>query len=783
MNDPITSIKEYVRATNYLAVTQIYLQDNVLLQAPLKPEHIKPKPLGHWGTCPGINFVYGHLNHFIKRHDASTIFVLGPGHGFPALQAGLFLEGTLGEYYPEATHTEEGIRHISRLFSWPYGFPSHSNPGAPGAIVEGGELGYALSTSYGAILDNPDLIAACLVGDGEAETGPTATAWHLNKFIDPAHNGAVLPILHCNGYKISGPTIFGRMSNKELKALFHGYGYEPFIVEGTNATIYEKMYKTLDTCYEKIKDIQTRARAGEKIIAPRFPMIILKTPKGWTGIKKLHGEKIEGNCLSHQVTVPNVQTDKEERKALEKWLKSYKFNELFQKETGFSSSIREIIPTSDLRMGANPHAHGAKIRRDLILPDIAPFTEDATIPGTIGSSSMRRAGAYLNEVFKQNKSQRNFRLMSPDETYSNKLDEVFKTTTRAFMLPIESWDKDISTDGRVMEMLSEHSLQGMAQGYILTGRHTVFASYEAFVQVISSMADQYTKFLKISQQFPWRKGVSSLNYILTSSGWRQEHNGYSHQNPGFIGDMLEKKGCPVHVYFPPDGNSTLAVLKKCLASQDGINIIAAGKTVEPRWLTEEDVEKELERGLMIWNFASDENPDLVIASIGDYLTKEALAGLSYIKKDLPNIRIRFVNILELSTRGIGNVDYVGPSHEFNDYFTSDKPVIFNYHGYPDHLKPMLFERGNSTRFKVNGYIENGSTTTPFDMHIRNKTSRFHIAIDAFTLLREHNVISDEVTEPLVALYRKKIEDHGIFIRIHGIDPDEIELWQWKPRHS
>ncbi len=780
MNNPIESIKQYVQAANYLSACQIYLQDNVLLKNRLEPQHIKPRLLGHWGTCPGINFVYAHLNHFIKRHSVSTIFVLGPGHGFPALQANLFLEGTLQEYYPDATHTENGIRYISQQFSWPYGFPSHSNPGAPGVIVEGGELGYALSTSYGAILDNPELLAVCLVGDGEAETGATATAWHLNKFIDPAHNGSVLPILHLNGYKISGPTIFGRMTDKELKMLFSGYGYEPFIVEGFN--VYKKMYAALDACYEKIRRIQHAARNGERIVSPRFPMIILKTPKGWTGVKTLRGNKIEGNHLSHQVVAPDAKTDKEELKALQKWLASYKFQNLFNAESGFVETVKDIIPEAHLRMGANSHVFPKKMRKELILPDITQFTEEVPEPGTIGSSSMRRTGLYLNEVLKLNTSQRNFRIMSPDETYSNKIDAVFNTTTRAFVWPLKPWDKDISSDGRVMEMLSEHSLQGLAQGYILTGRHAVFASYEAFVQVVSSMADQYAKFLKIAREIPWRGDVSSFNYILTSSGWRQEHNGFSHQNPGFIGDMLEKKGCLIKIFFPPDGNSTLATLKKCLASKNGINIIVAGKTLEPRWLTPEEAEEELTRGLMIWKFASDENPDIVISAIGDYLTKEALAAIYYIKQELPEVRTRFVNILELSALGLGDTECMVPFSDFDDYFTHDKPVIFNYHGYPDHLKPFLFDKGGADRFMVKGYIENGSTTTPFDMHVRNETSRFHLAIDAFKILAKHNTIPEHTSQILIQKYKKKLEEHCEYIKAHGVDPEEIEQWQWKKRY-
>jgi len=777
VNQEIENIKKYVRAANYLTVSQLYLQDNFLLKRKLSFNDIKSRLLGHWGTCPGISFVYAHLNHLIRKHNAEMLFVLGPGHGFPALQANLFLEGTLQKYYPEATHTLEGMRHISKNFSWPYGFPSHSSPGTPGVILEGGELGYSLSTSYGAVLDNPKLIVACLVGDGEAETGPTATAWHLNKFVDPATNGAVLPILHLNGYKISGPTIFGRMKNNELKSLFSGYGYEPlFVNEGKN--IYEKMADALELAYQKISSIQERARNGEKLVSPRFPMIVLRTPKGWTGIKKLHRQKIEGNCLSHQIVGSNMKTDRTELRALEKWMRSYKFEELFNENGGFDKDMLSITPDDGYKMGDSKYAFGDYLK-DLELPDPEEFAEDASIPGTIGSSGMRRTGLFLNKVFALNDKNKNFRLMSPDETYSNKLDEIFKFTPRAFMWPQKEWDKDIGPSGRVIEMLSEHSLQGLVQGYVLTGRHAIFASYEAFVQIVSSMADQYAKFLSVALETPWRKPISSLNYILTSSGWRQEHNGFSHQNPGFVSNMLEKHGNFIKAYFPPDGNSTLVVLEKVISSKNKINIIIAGKTLEPRWLTVPLARKELERGLMIWDFASDENPDIVISGIGDYMTKECLAAIDILKTEAPEIRIRFVNIMELSAFGIGNSKHRLLENDFASYFTSDKPVIFNFHGYPGTLESMLFHQKNPNRFSVHGYIENGSTTTPFDMHVRNKTSRYHLVIEAVKLMGNRGVLPKDKADGISERYNQKLVAHHDYIKEHGLDPDEIETWQWK----
>lgn len=773
----IEDIKKYVRATNYLSAIQLYLRDNFLLERGLHGEDIKPRLLGHWGTCPGINFVYANLNYLINKTKASMMMVIGPGHGFPALQANLFMEGTLQEYYPKAKKTKEGIGYIAKEFSWPYGFPSHSNPGAPGVILEGGELGYALSTSYGAVLDNPELIITCLVGDGEAETGPTATAWHLNKLVDPATNGAVLPIVHLNGYKISGPTLYGRMSDSDLLSLFKGYGYEPVIVEGSDDAIYKKMADVMEKSYNKIRTIQKVARKGKKTTFHKFPMIILRTLKGWTGIKDLNGLKVEGNFPSHQVVGKEAYKNESERVAIEKWFRSYKFEELFDPKSGFCDEILRLVPRDNLRMGNNKHAYCSKSHEKLILPDAKKFAEDAKIPGTIGSSSMRRTGAYLNEVFKLNKKHKNFRLFSPDETYSNKLDETFKTTSRAFVLPTKPWDKDLKADGRVMEMLSEHSLQGLAQGYVLTGRNMIFASYEAFIEIVSSMKDQYEKFIRVAREYPWRGKIPSFNYILTSSGWRQEHNGFSHQNPSFISKALEKSDGLTRVYFPPDGNSALVVLKECLSSYDRINIIVSGKTLEPRWLTTELAEKGLKRGIMTWDFASDKNPDIVFSAAGDYLTKEALAAISILKKDAKEIKTRFVNIMELTSLQKHADHYEGD--EFEKCYTDDKPVIFNYHGYPNNIKSLLIDHSNPGRFRVHGYTENGSTTTPFDMHVRNKTSRFHLAIEALEILSKNGAIKKDKAKMLIKNYEKQLKAHGAYIKIYGVDPDEIENWKWK----
>ncbi len=775
----LSAIKKYVRAADYLSAVQIYLRDNVLLTEPLKPEHIKPRLLGHWGTCPGANFTYAHLNALIVKHDLEMLYVYGPGHGFPAIQANLFLEGTLTKYHPKVTRDSEGIRYMSEKFSWPYGFPSHSNPEAPGVILEGGELGYSLSTAYGAVLDNPNLIVACVVGDGEAETGPIATAWHLNKLVDPATNGAVLPILHLNGYKISGPTMLARMSDDELRSLFWGYGYEPhFVSSYEEGDVHEVMANTLEACLSTIRFTQHISREGNRTEPPRMPMIILRSPKGWNSIPELKGERITDNHLSHQVIAKEAEHDEIEREALEAWLRSYRFEELFQHEV-FDEEIASIIPRPERRMGDSPFAHGGVSYTPLILPDPRECAEDASVPGTMGSSSMRRAGEYLNKVFADNGEARNFRLMSPDETYSNKLDKVFETTSRPFLWHHLPWDKDLSYDGRVMEMLSEHSLQGLMQGYVLTGRHAIFASYEAFIQIVGSMADQYAKFLSVAREVPWRGDIASLNYILTSSGWRQEHNGFSHQNPGFIDSMLQRQGCFVNIYFPPDGNTTLAVLHHTLQSKKEINVIVAGKTQEPRWRTMEQAEQDLVDGINIWDFASHDDPHVVFAAAGDYLTKEALAAIDLLRKEAPEIRTRFVSVLSLSALGLGHSQCRVLRHDFSYYFTEDKPVIFNFHGYPQTIKQILFDYGcSSGRFFVHGYEENGSTTTPFDMQVRNGTDRYTLMIEAVEQAQERGVIDHARASELVARYKQELSDHAAFIVEHGIDPEHIENWQW-----
>ena len=778
----MSSYEKYLRAANFLTAAQIFLQDNFLLERELTFDDIKSRLLGHWGSGPGVNFAYMHLSSFVKRHDQDMMFVLGPGHAFPAIQANLFLEGTLTKYYPDVPQTLDGIAKMCKEFSWPYGFPSHSNPGTPGVILEGGELGYSLATAYGAVLDNPDLMVACLVGDGEAETGPLAGAWQLNKLVNPRTNGVVLPILHLNGYKISAPTVFGRMSDYELMALFSGYGYQPRIVDVTKTGIdpHKAMSDALDWAHALVQEIRATDQPAQ-----HMPMLIMRTEKGWTGVKELNGSKIEGNCLSHQVVLTEAKSDEQQLSLLSEWLKGYNFAELFDRENGLGAFVEEILPRPEKRMGDTPYARGGDfVYTPLRLPDINQFSEDAAVPGTVGSSSMRRAGDYLNEVFRLNADNRNFRLMSPDETYSNKLDKVFDSTSRAWQWPIMSWDKDFTPNGRVMEMLSEHNLQGLTQGYVLTGRHAIFASYEAFVQVVASMMDQYAKFLKHARTIEWRGVIPSLNYILTSSGWRQDHNGFSHQNPGFIDDVLRREGGFVNVYFPADGNTTLAVLEKVLSSTQQINVIVAGKTLEPRWQTPEVARRQLETGISVWDFASDDNPDIVMAAIGDYPTKETLAAIDLVKQDLPDVRIRCVNVNCLTSCGTGSS--IGASglclgrEGFESYFTTDKPVIVNFHGYPETIKSILFGYGvNPDRFTVRGYIEQGSTTTPFDMHVRNQTSRYHLVIEVIERMIAAGRVEEGHARQLIERYQQKIEENTSFIKEHGIDVPEIDAWQWQ----
>ncbi len=781
------ALSKYIRAADYIAASQIYLCDNFLLTEPLKPEHIKPRLLGHWGTCPGVNFVYAHLNRAIIAHNLEMIFLLGPGHGFPAIQANLFLEGTASKYYENVPRTGAGLAELAQKFSWPYGFPSHSNPEAPGVILEGGELGYSLSTAYGAILDNPELIAAVVVGDGEAETGPTATAWHLNKLVDPATNGAVLPILHLNGYKISGPTIMGRMSDEELTALFTGYGYEPHIVDAyVEADVHGRMTTVLDSAVEAIRFTQHCAREGTLNSTPKWPMIILRSPKGWHSIDYVGKKKIEDNHFSHQVIAEEARTNPAQLAQVEAWLRSYKFEELFD-GVQFDVDIEALVPAPAHRMGDSAHTlGGAPHYRPLLLPSLSDYAAKATCnlndPICGMESSMEKVGMYFRDVLKLNEGERNVRLLSPDETYSNKMQAVFEVTKRAFMWPLKEWDLDIARDGRVLEMLSEHSLQGLLQGYVLTGRHGVFVSYEAFMQIVASMTDQYAKFLKVARSVAWRGVVPSLNYILTSTGWRQEHNGFSHQNPGFIDGVLQRQGGFTNVYFPADANLALAMFDRMLRSTQQINVMVCEKRPLPIWRTQAEAEQDLAAGVSIWEFASDEDPHMVFASAGDYPTQEVLAAISIVRTVIPAFRMRYVNIAALSALGFGTTHSRILRHNFDDYFTEDKPVRINFHGYPQTIKQILFDYGaDSNRFTVHGYEESGSTTSPFDMMVRNRVDRFHLAMEAFAIAEDQRVITASEARDLKEQFLAKLRDHQAYIIKHGDDPIEITNWSWHSR--
>ncbi len=776
----LQNIHKYFRAVNYISAAQIYLKDNYFLDRPLEFKDLKPRLLGHWGTCPGINFVYTHLNYYLTHHNDSMMYVVGPGHGFPAIQANLFMEETLSKYYKEVPFSKEGLENITHRFSWPYGFPSHSNPGAPGAILEGGELGYSLSTAWGAVLDNPDLTVACLIGDGEAETGPLAGSWLSNKLVSPVDSGTVLPILHLNGYKISGPTLFARMNDNELRSHFEGLGYTVHFVEytGDEDQIHRDMARETALCMEEIHAIRDEARNNHSTAAPHWPMIILRTPKGWTGIKQLHGKDVVDNYISHQIVVTHANTDEEEKQALEAWLQSYAFEELFDGKSGFHKDVLSIIPPQNRRIGQNPHSYGS-IRQDLVFPDIKNYETTISSPGQDQGLAMHKVGEYLRDIFRLNNEAKNMRLFSPDETYSNKLHAVFEETDRAFQWPILPHDEDMSQTGRVMEILSEHTLQGLMQGYILTGRYGVLCSYEAFVQIISSMADQYAKFLKASLEYPWREPVASFNYILSSVGWRQDHNGYSHQNPGFISNMLEKHGNLTSVYFPVDTNMAVAVMEEAMKEVHNINVIVCDKQSHVQWLTLEEARKQVETGIGIWGFASDPKPDIVFSSAGDLITIETLAAVLRLKEELPDVRVRYVNVCELTSLGVADPRSQTTQEDFDMYYTQDKPVIFNYHGYTGDIKHLLFDSTpNTSRFTIHGYEEEGSTTSPFDMMIRNKTSRYHLVLDALTALLKAGTINEEQHDSIKTKIEKEIADHRTYILENGDDPDYIKNWTW-----
>ncbi len=784
--DEIQALDRYWRAANYLSAAQLYLRDNCLLRKPLRAEHVKRRLLGHWGTVPGINFVYTHLNRLIRRAQPSVVLVTGPGHGAAAILSNLYLEGTLGEFYTELTHTQAGVERLIRMFSTPGGFPSHLNPGTPGCIHEGGELGYALATAFGAAFDNPDLLAACIVGDGEAETGPTAAAWHGTKFLNPASDGAVLPILHLNRYKISSVTIFGGMSDDELKDLFRGYGYAVEIVEAhgdrldQRAAAHEWMAAAMDRAYAAARMIQQAARRGDPIARPAWPMLVLRSPKGWTCPREIDGKPLAGSFRSHQVPIEDPQKVSERLALLEHWLRSYGPDELFDGEGRPSPRLLETCPSGNARIGMNPHAYGGDLRRELSLPDFRLFAVEVKERGGKRERDTARLAQYLREVVRLNPT--DFRIFCPDEMDSNRLGAVFETTDRQFLWPVDPQDDGIARAGRVLEILSEHCCQAWLQGYLLTGRHGLFPCYEAFAPIVDSMMNQYAKFLKVSAEVSWRKPVSSFTYLLSSEGWRQDHNGYSHQGPGFIDNLLTKKARHVRIYLPPDANSLLSTIDHCLASTDKINVVIASKQPMPQWLPIDEAFEHCRRGATVWRWASideGERPDVVLAGSGVYPTNEVMAAARLLRHELPLLRVRVVNVTDLLIlEPESHHPHRLTGETFEELFTADRPVIFNFHGYPSALKQLLFDWPAFSRFQINGYIEEGTTTTPFDLFVQNRASRYHVMMQAVAAGVELNRQAAAQAEAVVSRCERKLAEHRDYIRAHGVDPPEIADWKW-----
>ena len=778
--EELKKIHAYWRAANYLSVGQIYLYANPLLKEPLKIEHIKPRLLGHWGTTPGLNFIYAHLNRVIKKNDLSIIYVCGPGHGGPGMVANTYLEGTYSEFYPNISQDEDGMRRLFKQFSFPGGIPSHVAPETPGSIHEGGELGYAVSHAYGAVFDNPDLIAACVVGDGEAETGPLAASWHSNKFLNPIHDGAVLPILHLNGYKIANPTILSRISNKELESLFVGYGYKPYFVEGSDPdTMHQLMAKTMDRIISEIRSIQKKARKNGTPKRPHWPMIILRSPKGWTGPKEVDGKKTEDFWRSHQVPFSDMTARSGHIKLLEKWMKSYKPEELFDENGIFKQELAELAPKRDRRMGANPHANGGVLLKNLKMPDFRDFAVKVKKPGQSIGEATRELGKFLRDIMKLNMKSSNFRVFGPDETASNRLGALFEVTGRTWMDETIPEDDNLSPDGRVMEILSEHTCQGWLEGYLLTGRHGLFSCYEAFIHIIDSMFNQHAKWLKVtSDEIPWRRPIASLNYLLTSHVWRQDHNGFSHQDPGFIDHVTNKKAEVIRVYLPPDANTLLCVADHCLRSRDYVNVIVAGKQPALQYLNMDEAIKHCNAGVSIWEWASNDKgsePDVVMACAGDIPTLETLAAVEILRGQVPDLKIRVVNVVNLMKLQPPSEHPHGLSDkEFDTIFTTDKPIIFNFHGYPWLIHRLTYRRTNHRNLHVRGYKEEGTTTTPFDMAVLNDIDRFDLVadvIDRVPKLGYHAAYIKKYVDD-------KLIEHQEHIKKYGQDMPEIRDWKW-----
>ncbi len=772
----LRKLDAYWRAANYLSVGQIYLYDNPLLKKPLKREHIKPRLLGHWGTTPGLNFIYVHLNRIIREYDLNMIYITGPGHGGPGLVANTYLEGTYSEVYPNISQDEEGMKRLFKQFSFPGGIPSHVAPETPGSIHEGGELGYALVHAFGAAFDNPDLLVACVVGDGEAETGPLATSWHSNKFLNPIRDGAVLPILHLNGYKIAGPTVLGRLPHDELEALFRGYGYAPYFVEGDDPTkMHRLMAATLDEVVAVIKKIQHGARSKGSARRPRWPMIVMRTPKGWTGPKQVDGKLVENTFRSHQVPMGEMERP-EHIKILEKWMKNYKPEALFDKIGKLIPELAELAPRGERRMGASPHANGGILRRDLRLPDFRDYAVEVAKPGAVEVEATGVQGKFLRDVLKLN--EKNFRLFSPDEIASNRWSALFEVSDRCSLAEILKSDEHVSPDGRVMEVLSEHMCEGWLEGYLLTGRHGFFSCYEAFIHIVDSMFNQHAKWLKTTREIPWRRPIASLNYLLTSHVWRQDHNGFSHQDPGFIDHVVNKKAEVVRVYLPPDANTLLSVTDHCLRSHNYVNVIVAGKQPAPQWLDMDAAIKHCTAGVSIWEWASDDTgnePDVVMACAGDVPTMETLAAVDMLRTFVPELKVRVINVVDLMKLQPASEHPHGLNDkEFDALFTLDKPIIFAFHGYPWLIHRLAYRRTNHKNLHVRGYKEEGTTTTPFDMVVLNDLDRFHLVADVFDRVPNLGPRAASVKQ---AIHEKLIE-HKQYIAEHGEDLPEVRNWKW-----
>jgi xylulose-5-phosphate/fructose-6-phosphate phosphoketolase len=776
--DELSRIDAWWRAANYLSVGQIYLMDNPLLRQPLRPEHVKPRLLGHWGTTPGLTFIYAHLNRVIRTRDANMMYVIGPGHGGPGIVASAYLDGTYTDTYPAITQDEEGLRRLFRQFSFPGGIPSHVAPETPGSIHEGGELGYALSHAYGAAFDNPDLVVACIIGDGEAETGPLAASWHSNKFIDPRRDGAVLPILHLNGYKIANPTVLARIPEDELLSLLRGYGHTPYVVAGDDPEeMHQTFAATLDRCLDQIREIQQEARGGPKSVRPAWPMIVLRSPKGWTGPKEVDGQRMEGYWHSHQVPFADARGDEGHRRVLEEWLRSYRPEDLFDEGGAPVPVVRDLHPDGDRRMSANPHANGGLLLHDLQLPDFTDYAVSVDAPGTGAVESTRVLGTFLRDVMDRNSDR--FRLFSPDENNSNRLQDVLQVTNRAWNAEILPYDDHLAVDGRVMEILSEHTCEGWLEGYLLTGRHGLFSCYEAFIHIVDSMFNQHAKWLKTTNHIPWRRPIASLNYLLTSHVWRQDHNGFSHQDPGFVDHVMNKKSDVIRVYLPPDANCLLSVADHCLRSKQYVNVIVAGKQPALQYLDIDAAVEHCTKGIGIWEWASTDGnhePDLVMGCAGDVPTMETLAAVDLLRGFFPDLKIRVVNVVDLMRlqdqrehpHGLSDAD-------FDALFTRDRPVIFAYHGYPWLIHRLTYRRANHENFHVRGYKEEGTTTTPFDMTVLNQLDRYDLAIDAIDRVPGLQAHAGQAREWL----RDKLIEHRRYVREHGEDLPEVQQWQWQ----